>query len=163
MSEEKILLLNKTVKNGLFFDKITIFIQMNNDNNTIINQVLKNRNLLEKRDELVVNIDRDKKIITINNIEQPKEIDKNQIVSEKKQIFISHSSKEKEQLALPLYNFLESYNLNPWIDKKNMKGSDSLFVEINNGIKESDSYVVILSSAFVKSNWTIKEFSAIFT
>ena len=91
---------------------------MNYRDDVIIETLLKKIQFFHFKDELVVNIDRDKKIITINNIEQPKKIDKNKIIPEKKQIFISHSSKEKELLALPLYDLLKKSNLNPWIDKK---------------------------------------------
>lgn len=76
-------------------------------------------------------------------------------------IFISHAKKDKATIALPLYTQLRTHNLNPWIDKKDIEHSSSLFHAINKGLAESLYAVVIISPSFINSNWTNKELEAI--
>lgn len=77
-------------------------------------------------------------------------------------IFISHATKDKELIALPLYSQLKKYNLNPWIDKENIKQSDSLFRAINVGLANSSYAVAVISTSFIKSEWTNRELESIF-
>lgn len=76
-------------------------------------------------------------------------------------IFISHATNDKVTIALPLYTQLQIHNLNPWIDKKDIKYSSSLFHSINRGLAESLYAVVIISPSFIASDWTNKELEAI--
>jgi len=66
-------------------------------------------------------------------------------------IFISHATNDKATIALPLYAQLQIQNLNPWIDKKEIKHSSSLFHSINRGLAESLYAVVIISPSFISS------------
>jgi hypothetical protein len=152
---------NRRKKNGQLLRKnMSININLSFNDDTIIESILKKIQFFHFIDELQISIDRDKKTITINN--KNNEIDKTQILLEQKLIFISHSSKEKELLAIPLYNCFKKLNLDPWLDNKNMQGSDSLSEKISDAIHKSSSYVLIISPAFIKGKWTNKELDAIF-
>ena len=77
-------------------------------------------------------------------------------------IFISHATKDKTTIALPLYTQLKTHNLTPWIDKENIQQSDSLFRAINSGLSNTSYAVAIISSSFMQSEWTNKELESIF-
>ncbi|NOZ91431.1 MAG: SUMF1/EgtB/PvdO family nonheme iron enzyme [Epsilonproteobacteria bacterium] len=77
-------------------------------------------------------------------------------------VFISHATKDKITIALPLYNQLQIHQLDPWIDKEDIKQGDSLFKAINDGLANSSYAIVIISPHFIKSEWTNKELETIF-
>ena len=80
----------------------------------------------------------------------------------KKDIFISHATKDKPTIVLPLYTQLKTHKLNPWIDKEDIRHSDSLFEAINRGLRDSLYAVAIISPSFVGNSWTNAELQAIF-
>jgi len=77
-------------------------------------------------------------------------------------IFISHATEEKVTIALPLFSQLKTYNLNPWIDKEEIKPSDSLFRTINSGLSNASYAVAVISSSFMEKEWTNRELESIF-
>jgi len=72
-------------------------------------------------------------------------------------LFISHSTQDKQTIALPLYTHLENHNLNPWIDQEGIEPSDSLFQKINQAIANAHYAVAIVSPAFIEGEWTNRE------
>jgi len=62
-------------------------------------------------------------------------------------IFISHATTDKSTIVLPLYSKLKTYKLNPWIDKEEIKESDSIFRAINRGLANS----LFVHSFFIKA------------
>ncbi|KIM06853.1 MAG: hypothetical protein KU38_11700 [Sulfurovum sp. FS08-3] len=72
-------------------------------------------------------------------------------------LFISHSTQDKQTIALPLYQELLALNLDPWIDQEGIEPSDSLFQKINQAIAKSHYGVAIVSPAFIASEWTNRE------
>lgn len=78
-------------------------------------------------------------------------------------IFISHATTDKNAIAIPLYEYLKKYNLNPWIDKEGVEYGDSIFNVINRALNNSEYAIVIISPAFVQNEWTNKELESIFT
>ena len=74
-------------------------------------------------------------------------------------IFLSHSSKDKEfveNLAIRLTRAGQDV----WYDKWEIRVGDSIADKIENGIKESDFLIVVLSSNSTESPWVRKELDA---
>jgi len=55
-------------------------------------------------------------------------------------IFISHTTKDKTTIVLPLYTHLKAHKLNPWIDKEEIEPSSSIFRTINSGLDKGGHY-----------------------
>lgn len=78
--------------------------------------------------------------------------------------FISHDSKDKELIAKPLANGLNSRLCYVWYDEYSLKIGDSLRESIEKGIKEAKKCILILTPNFLNNpGWTKKEFNSIFT
>lgn len=73
-----------------------------------------------------------------------------------KQIFISHSSKDK-QFARMLANHLSEYGLVPWLDEAELKLGDHLTKTILNALERVDYMAIVISSNSVQSDWVAKE------
>ena len=78
----------------------------------------------------------------------------------KMQLFISHSSKNKEKFVEALVACLEKYEYDIWLDKHSIPLSESIFREILKGVKQSDVGIIVLSKEFLspESKWTTFEF-----
>jgi len=77
----------------------------------------------------------------------------------KKEVFISHSSKDKnfaKWLAVDLANTGHK----PWLDEWDIKVGESIPKRINEGIRDCDFVVVILTDNSVRSNWVETEWQA---
>lgn len=78
--------------------------------------------------------------------------------------FISHDSKDKDHIARPIANGLNSRLCFVWYDEFSLKIGDSLRESIERGIKEAKKCVLILTPNFLSNpGWTKKEFNSIFT
>lgn len=77
-------------------------------------------------------------------------------------VFISHASEDKGFVA-PLVQKLIESNLTVWYDDSVLKPGDSLRSSIDNGLKESQYAVVILSHNFIKKKWTQNELNGFFS
>src|SRR5690606_12968077 len=75
-----------------------------------------------------------------------------------KKIFLSHATEDKP-LVEHIYSVLkEKYpDLEPWLDKYEIVGGDSLIDKIANGIEESDKFIIFLSDTSIKKPWVNKE------
>jgi ribosomal protein L14E/L6E/L27E len=120
--------------------------------------ILRELELLDIKEKVVIKVDNN--VVTVDY--RKKKYENQVVLNDAEQIFISHSSKEKELLALPLYASLKSFNLNPWIDKEDMQKSDYLFSEISDAIYKSNCYILIISPEFMVGKWTNKELEAIY-
>jgi TIR domain len=76
-------------------------------------------------------------------------------------IFISHASEDKEDVALPLAKHLNALGLRVWIDHAELSVGDSLRRKIDSGLSQSRYGVVILSPAFFSKEWPNKELDAL--
>lgn len=72
-------------------------------------------------------------------------------------VFISHASEDKLDIALPLASHLENRGLKVWIDEFELTLGDSLRRKIDKGLAKSKYGVVILSPAFFSKEWPNKE------
>jgi hypothetical protein len=72
-------------------------------------------------------------------------------------VFISHASEDKDDVARPLAALLESLGLRVWFDECQLTLGDSLRRSIDRGLIESRFGVIILSPAFFEKEWPNKE------
>jgi len=76
-------------------------------------------------------------------------------------LFICHASEDKENIARPLSELLESYGLRVWLDDNELTLGDSLRNKIDKALSKSKYGLVILSKAFFKKDWPIRELNAL--
>ena len=76
-------------------------------------------------------------------------------------VFISHASEDKEEIARPLAEKLKSLGMKVWYDEFSLHIGDSLTESIDRGIRYSHFGVVLLSHNFFTKNWTIEELNAL--
>jgi hypothetical protein len=72
-------------------------------------------------------------------------------------VFISHASEDKEQVARPLTDLLRGSGAIVWLDENELRLGDSLRSKIDQGLAESRFGVVILSPSFFVKNWPQRE------
>jgi len=78
--------------------------------------------------------------------------------------FISHDSKDKDEVARPLAQRLQKLMCPVWFDEFSLKVGDSLRESIEKGIKECKKCILILSPNFLSNKgWTKTEFNSVFT
>ena len=78
-------------------------------------------------------------------------------------LFISHASEDKADVARPLADMLQAKGLKVWYDELTLRIGDSLRKSIDNGLARSRYGVVILSPNFFKKNWPQKELDGLFS
>jgi hypothetical protein len=72
---------------------------------------------------------------------------------EERDVFISHASEDKDDIARPLAELLRSRGVDVWFDEFELLVGDSLRAEIDRGLAMSRYGVVILSDAFFAKRW----------
>jgi len=83
---------------------------------------------------------------------------------EKPLAFISHDSRDKEEIAMPLALKLSELGIPVWFDEFSLKLGDSLRESIEKGIKETAFCILILTKNFLTNEgWTKTEFNSVFT
>ncbi len=76
-------------------------------------------------------------------------------------VFISHASEDKSDVARPLAALLINAGLTVWIDEAELTLGDSLRRNIDLGLASSRFGVVILSTSFFSKEWPQKELDAL--
>lgn len=71
-------------------------------------------------------------------------------------IFISHSSTDKV-FATAVVQALKASDLAPWIDKERIQVGTDILEELGKGLTSMNLFVLIISSAAVKSGWVQRE------
>jgi len=69
-------------------------------------------------------------------------------------VFISHSSADKDDFVRPLATELQNLGIKVWYDEFELKMGDSLRRSIDHGLINSRYGIVVLSSSFFKRDWT---------
>jgi len=69
-------------------------------------------------------------------------------------VFISHSSADKDDFVRPLATELQNLGIKVWFDEFELKIGDSLRRSIDQGLINSRYGIVVLSSSFFKRDWT---------
>lgn len=78
-------------------------------------------------------------------------------------VFISHASEDKEDVAIPLRNALVAQGISVWLDKTELVVGDSLRRKIDQGIRSSRFGIVVLSKRFFAKGWTNHELDGLVT
>ena len=76
-------------------------------------------------------------------------------------VFISHASEDKEDVARPLAALLQDRGLRIWLDEQQLVLGDSLSRKINDGLAFSRFGVLILSKRFLDKDYPQKEMQAL--
>ena len=76
-------------------------------------------------------------------------------------VFISHASEDKEAIARPLADALQSKGLRVWYDDFSLRLGDSLRQSIDLGLGRSRFGVVILSAHFFEKHWPQQELNGL--
>lgn len=76
-------------------------------------------------------------------------------------VFLSHASEDKDEVARPLANALASHGLSVWFDELNISVGQSIRREIERGIHEAAFGLVIVSGHFMVKQWTQIELDAL--
>jgi len=74
-------------------------------------------------------------------------------------VFISHASKDKGEIATPLYNKLKELGLKVWYDEEEIQPSNEIIDKISYGLEHTTYFIIILSPNFIKEGkvWTDAE------
>lgn len=81
--------------------------------------------------------------------------------SSKYDLFISHATEDKAEIARPLAELLTQNGLGVWYDEFSLSIGDSLRASIDHGLAESSFGLVVLSSHFFAKNWTQYELNGL--
>ncbi len=72
-------------------------------------------------------------------------------------VFISHASEDKNDIAKPLTDALILAGVSVWYDEYEIRWGDSLLQRIDNGLANSRFGIVILSKSFFAKRWPKRE------
>ena len=78
-------------------------------------------------------------------------------------VFISHTSKDKDEVVRPLATALCAAGLSVWYDEFELRIGDSLRRKIDKGLANSRFGVVVLSRAFFGRDWPEYELDGLVT
>src|SRR5262249_18107981 len=81
--------------------------------------------------------------------------------SKKWDVFISHSSEDKDELVRPLAKALQAKGVSVWYDEFSLKMGDSLRASIDYGLVNSRFGVVVLSKSFFAKHWPAQELNGL--
>lgn len=85
------------------------------------------------------------------------------IASSVNDVFLSHASEDKDEIARPLREALEVRGATVWFDELKIKVGQSIRQEIEKGIAGARFGVVILSPSFFEKQWTQAELDGLFS
>jgi hypothetical protein len=75
-------------------------------------------------------------------------------------LFICHSSEDKNPYVNELYKYLELNGIKCWFDKNEIRWGDSIVKKVNEGLRISKYVLVVLSINSIKKNWPKAELEA---
>lgn len=73
-------------------------------------------------------------------------------------VFVSHSSKDKP-IVDRIVSDLKNHGISVWYDKFEIKAGDNMVEKINDGLKDSKYFLIILSPNALSSSWVTEEMS----
>jgi hypothetical protein len=76
-------------------------------------------------------------------------------------VFLSHASEDKDEIARPLADELKALGVKVWFDELNIRVGQSIRREIEEGIREAPFGLVIISKHFMAKQWTQVELDAL--
>lgn len=78
-------------------------------------------------------------------------------------VFLSHASEDKSEVALPLAQALQDRGISVWLDKAELRMGDSLRRRIDRGLRSSRFAAVVFSDAYFSKGWPQYELDGIVT
>lgn len=78
-------------------------------------------------------------------------------------VFISHASEDKDEVARPLAQALRENGLTVWYDEFELRIGDSLRRKIDKGIANSNFGIIVISRDFINKGWTNYELDGLIT
>lgn len=78
-------------------------------------------------------------------------------------VFVCHTSADKEAYARPFARALACHALSCWMDEAQLDVGDSLFVKINEGLRSSRYVAPLITPAFIGRPWPEHEIGAAFS
>ena len=96
-------------------------------------------------------------------VRQPVESNDDVLGGQTWDVFLSHASEDKADIAIPLRDALVERGVTVWLDKTEMKVGHSLRRKIDEGIRSSRFGVVVLSNEFLTKGWTNHELDGLVT
>jgi len=72
-------------------------------------------------------------------------------------VFISHASEDKEDIARPIYDACESLGITAFLDEKEIDWGDSLTEVLNHALGKSKFFLAILSDNSIDKKWPRRE------
>lgn len=82
-------------------------------------------------------------------------------LSDRKKVFLSHASEDKDTVAKPLKALLEARGYEVWLDEFELHVGDSLQESLDEGLSSCHHGVLILSEAFFRKPWPKAELHAL--
>lgn len=76
-------------------------------------------------------------------------------------VFLSHASEDKDEVARPLATCLEDRGLRVWYDESELKIGDNLVAKLNAGITASRFGILVLSNNYFGKSWTKYELDSL--
>lgn len=76
-------------------------------------------------------------------------------------VFLSHASEDKEDVARPLAMLRQERGMRVWFDEFELRIADNLVAKLNAGISESRFGILVLSQEFFGKDWTNYELDAL--
>lgn len=80
-------------------------------------------------------------------------------MKKKPKIFISHTKKDKP-FVRQLVSMLKKDGIDTWFDEVEIKIGESIHQKVNEGLKQSDFFAVVLSKSSIQSKWVQEELSS---
>jgi molybdopterin-guanine dinucleotide biosynthesis protein A len=71
--------------------------------------------------------------------------------------FISHSSQDKAKIVEPLVSHLKNNGYQVWYDTEKIKPGVSIPSAVSEGIRSSDTFLLVISENYLQSKWCQKE------
>ena len=76
----------------------------------------------------------------------------------KVKVFVSHSSKDKA-IVDRIVSDLKNHGISVWYDKFEIKAGDNIVEKVNEGLRDSKYFLIILSPNALSSSWVTEEMS----
>jgi len=79
---------------------------------------------------------------------------------EVRDVFLCHTSEDKEAIVNPLFESLVSHGISCWYDQAEIRWGDSIPQKVNEGLQISRYVLVVLSTRFLGKSWPQRELHA---
>lgn len=76
-------------------------------------------------------------------------------------LFICHSSADKDTWVRPLVDLLRVRGIACWYDESNIGLGQSIPAKINDGLRRSDALIAFVTRSFLKKDWALSEVGAL--